>query len=193
MHRRPLYHFNFIAAALLMLWVPLAMTKDSFSVAIVLLMAPTVIDQNWGPFLRHLEKLTGHQFALRAYDQFDQFERAFKAGVPDFVYLNPYHAVMAKHAQGYIPLVRSNNEPLTAILVAQADGAAHQLRDLEGKAVAFASPNAFAPLYLRAWLNEKEKSLSGWSKVSNPQAEYERDYTPPEQLHFDHYMTPSTL
>lgn len=279
MHRRLPCRFNFIAAALLMLWIPPAMTKDTFTVAIVPLMAPTVINQNWGPFLRHLEKVTGHQFELRVYDQFDQFEREFKAGVPDFVYLNPYHAVMAKHAQGYIPLVRSNNEPLTAILVVQADGVVHQLRDLEGKTVAFASPNAFAPLYLRALLNEKEKITIRPAYVSSPQnafrhvltgdaaagggilpllqkepaavqsrlkvlyttpgvaphpvaahprvpaairhqvqqamlgmarnpetqklldailikqpipAEYERDYAPLEQLHFDRYMTPST-
>lgn len=145
---------------------------QNFVVAVVPLMAPTVINKNWAPLLTSLEKRTGHHFELRVYDQFSQFEDEFKAGVPDLVYLNPFHEIMAKRAQGYIPLVRDNSEPLTAILVVLADSPVRSVSDLDGKPVAFASPNAFAPLYLRALLKEKENVSIRPVFVSSPQNAY---------------------
>lgn len=168
---RPLQLFRSIigALALSIMWITPAPAQQIFKVAIVPLMAPTAINRNWGPLLLHLEKVTGHRFELRVYDQFAQFEDEFTAGIPDFVYLNPFHAVMARQAQGYIPLVRDDSELLSAILVVLADGPIRKVGDLEGKAVAFASPNAFAPLYLRALLTEKEKVTIRPVFVSSPQ------------------------
>lgn len=165
---------RFIAFVLILVFAAIApaSAQQVFKVAIVPLMAPTVISHNWGPLLAYLEKVTGHRFDLHVYDQFSQFEDEFKAGIPDFVYLNPYHAVMAKKAQGYIPLVRDSSDQLTAILVVLADGPIQEVRDLDGKAVAFASPNAFAPLYLRALLKEKEKITIRPVFVSSPQNAY---------------------
>jgi len=156
----------------LSVWITPAHAQQIFKVAIVPFMAPTVMNRNWAPVLAHLEKMTGQQFELHVYDQFAQFEDEFKAGVPDFVYLNPYHAVMARQAQGYLPLVRDNSELLTAILVVLADGPIRHVSELDGKAVSFASPNAFAPLYLRALLTEKEKVTIRPVFVSSPQNAY---------------------
>ena len=145
---------------------------NNFEVAVVPFMAPTAINNNWAPFIAQLEKITGHHFQLRVYDQFSQFEDEFRAGVPDFVYLNPFHEVMANRAQGYIPLIRDDSSKLKAILVVEEGGPIQTLNDLEGKAVAFASPNAFAPLYLRALLKEKEKISIRPVFVSSPQNAY---------------------
>ncbi len=169
MGRPRLCRFIFGALALLAVCTPPAAAQQVFKVAIVPLMAPTVVNRNWGPLLLHLEKVTGHRFELRVYDQFAQFEGEFKDGIPDFAYLNPYHAVMARQAQGYIPLVRDDSELLSVILVVLADSPVQKLGDLEGQAVAFASPNAFAPLYLRALLTEKEKVTIRPVFVSSPQ------------------------
>jgi len=172
MRAQPLYRFIFGVLLVSTILVSPAPAQQVFKVAIVPLMAPAAINHNWGPLLARLQKVTGHRFDLHVYDQFSQFEDEFKAGIPDFVYLNPYHAVMAKQAQGYIPLVRDSSEQLTAILVVLADGAIRQVGDLDGKAVAFASPNAFAPLYLRALLTEKEKVTIRPVFVSSPQNAY---------------------
>lgn len=172
---RPCRSYSYIFGVLILLSAGItaaAPAPQIFKVAIVPLMAPTVINRNWGPVLSSLEKATGHRFELSVYEQFSQFEDEFKAGIPDFIYLNPFHAVMARQAQGYIPLVRDGSELLSAILVVLADSPIHQVSELNGKAIAFASPNAFAPLYLRALLTEKEKVTTRAVFVGSPQNAY---------------------
>jgi phosphonate transport system substrate-binding protein len=71
--------------------------------------------------------------------------------------MNPYHAVMAKHAQGYLPLLR-DGKPLTGILLVRQDSPYKSVADLSGKAIGFPAPNAFgASLYMRALLTESFK------------------------------------
>lgn len=172
MHPRQFHRFIVGLLVLSTLWMTHASAEQGFKVAIVPFMAPTAINHNWTPVLAQLEKVTGHRFELRVYDQFAQFENEFQAGIPDFLYLNPYHTVMAKKAQGYVPLVRDNSKQLKAILVVQADGPINLVSDLDDKLVSFASPNAFAPLYLRALLTEKEKITIHPVFVSSPQNAY---------------------
>jgi phosphonate transport system substrate-binding protein len=65
---------------------------------------------------------------------------------------------MAKRAQGYIPLVRDDANLLTGILVVQRNSPIKSLQELNGKTLAFPSPNSFgASLYMRALLAEQEK------------------------------------
>lgn len=172
MHVSRPYPFLLGILALSFLWITQVQAKQSFKVSIVPLLAPTVISRNWTPLILQLEKLTGHRFELRVYDQFSQFEGEFKSGLPDFIFLNPYHAVIAKQAQGYIPLVRDNSQLLSALLVVLTESKINQIQDLEGKTIAFASPNAFASLYLRALLAEKEKINIHPVYVGNPQNAY---------------------
>jgi phosphonate transport system substrate-binding protein len=172
MHPGQFHRFIVGLLALSTLWMTQALAEQVFKVAIVPFMAPTAINHSWTPVLARLEKVTGHRFELRVYDQFAQFENDFQAGVPDFIYVNPYHEVMAKQAQGYLPLVRDNSKQLKAILVVRADGPIHLVSELGGKTVSFASPNAFAPLYLRALLTEKEKVTIHPVFVSSPQNAY---------------------
>ena len=81
------------------------------------------------------------------------FETAFSEGRYDFAYMNPYHLVMAHKAQGYVPLVRDGSKMLRGILVAAADSPIDTVAQLEGKEVAFPSPNALgASLLMRAEL-----------------------------------------
>lgn len=87
-----------------------------------------------------------------------EFEARFKKGAFDLVFLNPYHMVMAHKAQGYIPLVREGKEPSKGLLVVRADSTIRTVADLNGKTVAFPSPNTFsASLYLRALLEREHK------------------------------------
>jgi phosphonate transport system substrate-binding protein len=62
---------------------------------------------------------------------------------------------MAKQQQNYLPLVR-DNAPLSGILVALKSGKIKTLADLNGKTIAFPSPNSLgASLYMRALLTDK--------------------------------------
>ena len=131
-------------------------SRQAFTLSVVPQFTPVDIGLRWTPLLRHLEAETGYTFQLRLLDKIPRFETDFLAGIPDLVYLNPYHMVMAAEAQGFIPLVRGS-DPLIGILVAEKDSPIKTLQDLNGKRLAFPAPNAFgASLYLRALLTEKE-------------------------------------
>ena len=122
--------------------------------AVVPQFPPSYIHENWDPLLKVLEEETGLKFVLKTYKSIPEFERAFLKGEPDFAFMNPYHAVMAKRAQGYIPLIRDKN-PLTGILVVRKDAPYRDVRDLDGKKIGFPAPNAYgASLYMRALLSE---------------------------------------
>ncbi len=134
-----------------------AWAGQTYVVAVVPQFTPVDIGRRWTPLLKRLESMLGVSFQLRVFDKNSAFEADFLRGGPDFLYLNPYHMVMAARAQGYAPLVR-RSEPLTGILVVDREGPVRTLADLRGSKVAFPSPNAFgASLYMRALLSEKEK------------------------------------
>jgi len=104
----------------------------------------------WEPVIRELEKRTGLTFKLATTLNIQDFEMEFVQGSFDFVYMNPYHVLKANNSQGYIPLVRDKT-PLRGILVVQKDGPVQKIPDLNGKVVAFPSPNALgASLLMRA-------------------------------------------
>ena len=65
---------------------------------------PVTIHRDWAPFVRRLSNETGADIQLNVYSTFTEIEEAIKKGVPDFAFLNPYHAVVAKKSQRYIPL-----------------------------------------------------------------------------------------
>jgi len=113
--------------------------------------------RTWRPLLDAIEQGTGYKFELRTSDTIPKFEASFQAGEPDFAYMNPYHAVMARKAAGYIPLVRSS-ESLSGILVVRNDSPLRSIAELKGASIAYPAPNAFgASLYMRALLGERFK------------------------------------
>ncbi len=141
---------------LLSLFLAPAWAGPVYTLSVVPQFTPVDIGLRWSPLLAYLEKETGISLQLRVMDRIPKFESDFLDGVPDFIYLNPWHEVMAKKAQGYLPLVRGG-ESLNGILVVDREGPIRRLADLDGKVLAFPSPNAFgASLYMRALLSEKE-------------------------------------
>jgi phosphonate transport system substrate-binding protein len=115
------------------------------------------LHRDWTPLIERVERDTGIQLVLKLAPTIPRFESEFSAGQPDFVYLNPYHQVMAHRLHGYLPLVR-DTQPLSGILVVRRDAAIKSLLELHGKDVAFPAPNAFgASLWMRALLAEQEQ------------------------------------
>lgn len=131
---------------------------DSLQLAVIPQYVPEVAHRNWAPFAKRLGQETGHAIQLRVYRTFDEFETDFLNGVPDLVYLNPYHQLVAHRVQKYLPLVRDNSTLLAGVLVVARDSPIKSVRDLNGRSIGFPDPNAFAAsLYIRALLAEKEK------------------------------------
>nr|WP_315466323.1 phosphate/phosphite/phosphonate ABC transporter substrate-binding protein [uncultured Rhodoferax sp.] len=148
--------FSFL---LLLAWLGSAFRAhaETYSFAVVPQFPVVEVFRTWRPLLDALEAETGHKFELKTSESIPKFEASFMGGEPDFVYMNPYHAVMARGAAGYVPLVRSK-EPLSGILVVRSDSTMHDITELRGRTIAYPSPNAFgASLYMRALLGERFK------------------------------------
>lgn len=106
--------------------------------------------ETWHPLLSELQKQTGLSFRLASVPTIPAFEKEFLNGGYDFAYMNPYHLLKARKAQDYTPLVR-DRAALRGILVVSKDSPIQSLAELNGKVVAFPSPNALgASLLMRA-------------------------------------------
>jgi phosphonate transport system substrate-binding protein len=131
---------------------------ETLSVGIVPQFPPEQIFATWTPVLETLESDLGTTFELRSFQSIPEFERAFIRGELDIAYMNPYHIIMANESQGYVPVVRDDKRRLSGVLVVRNDSGITEVKQLDGKTVAFPSPNAFgASLYMRALLKEQEK------------------------------------
>lgn len=135
----------------------LAAGESAYTVMIVPQFSETKTHANWGPLLDFVSKDTGIEFRLTFATDIPEFERQFEQGKPDIIYCNPYHAVMAKKAQGYLPVLK-DQQNLKGLLITEETGSIRSVQDLNGKTILFPSPNAFgSSLYLRALLKDKEK------------------------------------
>lgn len=135
-----------------------AAEKEVYILAVVPQFTTSEIHRNWTPIVEKLSRATGRHFEIRIYPSIPKFEAAFLNGEIDLAFMNPYHAVMAKQAQGYIPLVRDGANLLSGILVVRRDSPIKSIKELNGKELVFPAPNAFgASLYMRALLAEQEK------------------------------------
>ncbi|MDH5546723.1 MAG: phosphate/phosphite/phosphonate ABC transporter substrate-binding protein [Gammaproteobacteria bacterium] len=105
----------------------------------------------WQPILTQIEEKTGLRFKIKGSPKISSFETSFLAGEFDFAYMNPYHITLAHKSQGYVPLVRDGERSLQGILVVHRDSDISDIRELQGKTVAFPAPNALgASLIMRA-------------------------------------------
>lgn len=103
----------------------------------------------WEPIMAEVSRRTGLRLELVTTLAIDDFEREFVGERFDFVYMNPYHVLKAT---SYVPLV-ADHAPLRGILVVRRDDPIDALASLEGKVIAFPSPNALgASLLMRAEL-----------------------------------------
>jgi phosphonate transport system substrate-binding protein len=132
-----------------------AATPLKYTFAVVPQFNASRLHQEWMPVLQRISRETGILLELKLVNSLSLFEAELKQGSADFAYVNPYHVVMSKSAQGYIPLLRDST-PLFGILLARRDSPFKTAYDLNNQTIAFPAANAFgASLYLRALLTEK--------------------------------------
>jgi phosphonate transport system substrate-binding protein len=116
------------------------------------------IERDWKPLLAALSESTGLRFRLHIEISIPAFESNVFTGVPDLAYMSAYHLVAdGDHGRRYVPLVRSGVQPMHGVIVVSAASTVRSIQDLNGKRIAFPSPNAFgASLYMRAALSRRE-------------------------------------
>ena len=111
----------------------------------------------WSPLLQRVGQEAGLCFELRVSSTIPEFEQKLLKGEPEFVFLNPYHAVLAHQKKKYQPLLADSEDLLTGILVVRADSPIKSLDELKGKNISFPAPNSFAAsLLIRAELAKRK-------------------------------------
>lgn len=147
---------TFIFAVLLT--VPFAVmgeTKAHYILAVPTQLSPVEMHSSWAPFIERLSKETGADIRLKVYDTIAEYEREVMKGSPDFVFMNPYLVIKTRKSKGYVPLIR-DKALLVGLLVVRKDSPVNSVKDLDGKEIAFPTPNAFAAsLYMRELLEEQ--------------------------------------
>lgn len=129
-----------------------------FTVGVVPQFDARKIHATWRPILDKLEQKTGYKFQLRGSSSIPTFEREFSEGKFDFAYMNPYHLIVANKFAGYIPMLRDTGRKLYGVLVVRKDSPISNPRELDGKTLAFPSPNALgASLMIRKDLEDDFK------------------------------------
>ncbi len=149
-----------------------ASVAQTFTVAVVPQFTAEQIFHDWTPVLKEVSRLTGLDLKLKTYASIPAFEIAFLNGEPDVAYMNPYHAVMAKKAVGYTPIVRDDATRMTGLLMVRKDSPITRLEQLNGTELAFAAPNAFSSLIIRALLTNEHKIPFRAKYVTTPSNVY---------------------
>lgn len=140
----------FILSALLIVSQDLIASPENtpYQVYIVPQLSPLVTYQAWTPILEKLAEKTGLKFELIVPPNIPDFEKDVNNGLPDLAFMNPYHMTIAKHRQGYIPLVRDSANLLEGNIVVQKDNPIKSINELKNQTIAFPAPNAFAATLL---------------------------------------------
>lgn len=158
-HRSTLIAFALLSTAWLFAGLPKAAYADY-----ILARAPQSSAANlsaaWTPFLERLSKEVGAPITLRLYPSRRAFEQDLFAGVPDFAFMNPYYAVLARKQFGYTPLVRDDSQKLKGVIAVANDSPIKTVADLQGKTIAFADVNAMGASLLPRAILTREHGLS---------------------------------
>lgn len=116
------------------------------------------IEKIWQPILKEVSKRSGVTLKLTPSNGFPSFENGFTEGKFSFVYMNPYHAVVANQKQGYTPILHDAGKRLFGIIVVRKDSPLTDIRQIDGKKIAMPAPNALgAALLPRAEFANKFK------------------------------------
>lgn len=105
---------------------------------------PDRLARNWGGILRFIELRTGFQIAFRTAPTIPDFEQRLRDGEYDLAYMNPYHYIVFHEQPGYQAIAHARDKLIQGILVVAKDSSIDDIDALEGKALAFPSPAAFA-------------------------------------------------
>jgi phosphonate transport system substrate-binding protein len=133
----------------------MASSQAPLKVYIVPQLTATQTYTNWAPLLERVGIQTKQCFELMVPTSIPEFESDLNDGLPDFAFMNPYHAVMTWRDSQYVPLVASS-EPIYGVLSISRGSKIQKIQDLKGSKIAFPAPNAFAAsLLIRATLSQE--------------------------------------
>lgn len=121
-----------------------AEVSNELTVGIVPQQSATALAAAWIPLLSEAAKRAGVKLAFRTAGDIPTFEERLKNGEYDIAYMNPYHYTVFSKAPGYRAFAREKDRKLVGIIVVAKDSPLREIAELNGKAVVFPAPAAFA-------------------------------------------------
>jgi len=140
--------FVLISTILVLAVKPVYAVENSFSFGFVPQQSPSVLVKLWGPILKKLSHDTGLTINFSTAPDIPTFEARLAAGEYDFAYMNPLHYTVFSQNPGYRAFGKQKGKNIKGILVTQKDTLIKNLKELDGKEIAFPAPAAFAATIL---------------------------------------------
>ena len=133
----------------------------SYSFAIVPQQSASRLATLWGPVFSYIRETTGVKLQFKTAKNIPEFEKRLAAGDYDFAYMNPYHFTVFNQDPGYRAVAVRKGQPIRGIMVVRKDSSIKSMSELEGQALAFPAPAAFAASVLpRAQLSRDNISFN---------------------------------
>lgn len=152
---------------------PKTVPARTYSLGIVPQHKAADLAARWVPLLQYLNARTGLHIEFRTARDIPTFEQQLAHGEYDFAYMNPFQYVLSRQKSGYRAFARQRAHELRGIVVVRADSPYRTLQDLEGQALAFPAPNAFAASILtRAQLRAEGVRITPSFVVSHDSVYY---------------------
>lgn len=131
-------------ALLVLLPLSASAQQKTLTFGIVPQQAASKLARLWGPILAHLSEQSGYRLVFSTAPDIPTFEQRVLRGEYDIAYMNPYHFTVFNHVPGYRAMARQAGKRIKGILVVRKDSPISDLRELDGKQLAFPAPAAFA-------------------------------------------------
>ena len=131
-----------IAWALLVVPAAAADTDDPLLFGVLNQQSPALTAERWNPILHHVTAVTGVPLVLKMGRTVQETDTMMGGGVFDFMFTN-HNFQSGYDGAGYQVIARWAGEPIRTVIATAADGPIHDLRELDGKTVAFPSKDAF--------------------------------------------------
>jgi len=102
---------------------------------------PEKVREMWRPFFSYLEREVGYKFAFETASSIEEFQQRVLEGRYDIWWGNPLTYVQASKRLGYVAIARDTTR-IAGLLVTLKEDGAKSPKDLAGKKIAYAAPDA---------------------------------------------------
>lgn len=117
---------------------------ETYTFGVVPQQSATKLAKVWGPLISYLSTETGIELQFTTATDIPTFEKRLMDGEYDFAYMNPYHFTFFNEHKGYRAFAHRADKKIYGLIVTRKDSTIQELKQLDGKEVAFPSPAAFA-------------------------------------------------
>lgn len=136
-------HISFgLLFAIFILTATSTLAKDIYSFGPINQRSPTLTAQYWNPILDYVSQRSGVKLELQVASTGDRSSEATVKGEYDFIFSNHQFKPSAA-SQGYSVILRPRAADIAAEIVTLESSPVKNLKDLAGRTVGFASPQAF--------------------------------------------------